>query len=802
MEEHKNQNILIVDDVKENLISLEAILTRSGLKVFTAISGNEALKLLIKHEFGLVILDVQMPEMDGFEVLEFMKGNSRTKFIPVLFLSALATQKEFFLKGLQIGAVDYMTKPFDADLLLLKINNFLKLSYSENQLRKSKNELALLHNELKFKYKSLVENMNDAFILKDSNGKIIFANNRFLEIFGFNSEEIQNLEIEHYVEVEYQKILIDWQEKIREGLSGAKSFEFRGKRKDGKIIWLESRETAIQDEELIIGTQSIIIDITQRKEMEEKLFLNYKFITNTEKINQAIINDTSLEEVGKILLASLEDLVGINYSMLFLVKGFNILKPISHNKNGTIEVGLREEFMINEKLTQNETLYKVIVKQEIEWLTEQNEFRGKNKFPFLTSEIINDDTNVLAFCPVIVKGETNGILVFSRFTDLTAKERNLIIRFIDHVAIALDKSVQKQNLLISEKRYRSLFEDNLAGVFRIQMNRVFVDCNQAFANIIGVKDKKQIIGKMMEELYTLKSHPDLIKHISNNGGKISNEEIVLQKKRNGDDTYILLSASIIYNSKNRPVYVDGTAIDITRRKNFENQLKTERNQSLQYQSMLLSSQMNPHFIFNALNSVQYYILDQNIEPALNFISEFSKLIRKTLENSNFKLITISDEINYLKLYLDLERRRYNDKFEYTIKVNNKIDTQSYFIPPMILQPYVENTVIHGLGNRLDNGSLRITFSKLKDNMICEISDNGIGREKAKELRKLRKGGQDHKSMGMNIIQTRINLLREINQADFNVTVTDIKNKKGEAQGTKVKIIFPKIEEGKLTNSLS
>src|SRR5688572_14200503 len=111
--------ILLIDDRYENLLGLSAVLNRSGYVTDSALSGKEGLELLLKNKYGLIILDVQMPEMNGFEVAELIKGNSKTKNIPIIFLSANAVERDFFRKGHEVGALDYLTKPVDETLLLL-----------------------------------------------------------------------------------------------------------------------------------------------------------------------------------------------------------------------------------------------------------------------------------------------------------------------------------------------------------------------------------------------------------------------------------------------------------------------------------------------------------------------------------------------------------------------------------------------------------------------------------------------------------------------------------------------------------
>jgi len=127
--------ILIVDDKRENIIPLVKILDLHNLKADSAESGEEALKMILKKSYSLIIMDVQMPGMDGFEVVEALSGSSRTKDIPVIFLSAISKEKKYISKGYETGAVDYITKPVDPDLLILKVKTFLKLYEQKNELK-------------------------------------------------------------------------------------------------------------------------------------------------------------------------------------------------------------------------------------------------------------------------------------------------------------------------------------------------------------------------------------------------------------------------------------------------------------------------------------------------------------------------------------------------------------------------------------------------------------------------------------------------------------------------------------------
>ncbi len=201
----------------------------------------------------------------------------------------------------------------------------------------------------------------------------------------------------------------------------------------------------------------------------------------------------------------------------------------------------------------------------------------------------------------------------------------------------------------------------------------------------------------------------------------------------------------------------------------------------------LRSQMNPHFIFNALNSVNSFV-SQNDERAANrYLTDFSKLMRSVLDNSEQDFIPLSKEIELLELYIKLEHSRFKDKFDYTITVDEKLEVSEFQIPPMLLQPYVENAVWHGLRYKKEKGSLKIEIRQ-KDTETVEITitDDGIGREKSKELKTQYQ--QKQKSQGMNNIKKRIAILNEMYSDRLDVFITDLNDNKS---GTKVMLTLKK-----------
>ena len=206
-----------------------------------------------------------------------------------------------------------------------------------------------------------------------------------------------------------------------------------------------------------------------------------------------------------------------------------------------------------------------------------------------------------------------------------------------------------------------------------------------------------------------------------------------------------------------------------------------------YLLLALSRQMNPHFIYNSLNSIQNYILKNDRIQASEYLSKFASLMRSILQNSSFNFITIKEEIDALVKYMDLESIRFTNKFNYKITIDPHIDSSKCTIPPLLLQPFIENAILHGLLPKEDCGEIKINIEKKNNYVYCTIEDNGIGRKKAAELNKAHPG---HKSLGIQITQNRINLINSLQSNSFNIDYVDLYDKNnGEAIGTKVIIIW-------------
>ncbi|TND03417.1 MAG: putative signal transduction histidine kinase, partial [Bacteroidetes bacterium] len=201
----------------------------------------------------------------------------------------------------------------------------------------------------------------------------------------------------------------------------------------------------------------------------------------------------------------------------------------------------------------------------------------------------------------------------------------------------------------------------------------------------------------------------------------------------------------------------------------------------------LRAQMNPHFVFNAIGSIQNFILNNKNEDANKYLLVFAQLIRNVLEQSKEELITLQQEINTLKLYLGIESLRFKNKFNWKISPAENLDSENILIPPLLLQPFVENALWHGLMTMEEHGELIITIRAEGDKLVCLIEDNGIGRKASGELKKSKNLRQ---SLGTTISKDRLETMELLLGRKTELEITDLYTAEGRACGTRVRIALP------------
>jgi len=217
-----------------------------------------------------------------------------------------------------------------------------------------------------------------------------------------------------------------------------------------------------------------------------------------------------------------------------------------------------------------------------------------------------------------------------------------------------------------------------------------------------------------------------------------------------------------------------------RKENFQKQLS-------QLEMKALRAQMNPHFIFNSMNSINRMILEDDIPSASRYLTKFSKLVRLILENSRNSTVSLKDELDMLETYIQLEARRFKGNIDYQFSIDPEIDQENTMVPSMVLQPFIENAIWHGLMHKKEEGLIKIIIKEYGEQLKCTIEDNGVGREKALELkeRKLHK----RSSLGLKVTEERLKLISN-EQVEGLINFTDLKDAMNHALGTRVDVLIP------------
>ena len=216
-------------------------------------------------------------------------------------------------------------------------------------------------------------------------------------------------------------------------------------------------------------------------------------------------------------------------------------------------------------------------------------------------------------------------------------------------------------------------------------------------------------------------------------------------------------------------------------------LKAEQH-SVSMEQRLLRAQMNPHFIFNSLASIQNFVINENSDQASIYLSRFSQLVRNILDNSVEECVPLEKEINTIENYLELQKVRYGGKFDFKITIDEKIDQENMLIPPMLAQPFIENAIEHGIRHKESQGHIDIRF-RLEDGMIrFEVEDDGVGRERSHEIES--KQHSRHRSMATSLTRDRLNTLNKKHKKKIRMEIVDLKDASGQGCGTRVEFGVP------------
>jgi len=346
-----------------------------------------------------------------------------------------------------------------------------------------------------------------------------------------------------------------------------------------------------------------------------------------------------------------------------------------------------------------------------------------------------------------------------------------------------NEQIEHNRILETEKvKFEIFFNSILESIILInKTSKKIEEFNSSFSQLFKYS-KEEIVNLKITDI--LLDHPSfeelkIDNFISNEGEKLN--LIGICKNRISFEAEVNIY-TFFYKEKSYYLYI---IRDISERVNKE-KLIQEKQRALiditkkmeETKLIALRLQMNPHFVFNSLNSIQGKIALDKKKEALVFLSAFSKLIRKKLELSDKSVINLETEIELLELYLQLESNRIGDSFSYTINIDSREEISNYEVPPMIIQPYIENAIWHGLFHKIGEKKLDIKFHLSEFQLICIITDNGIGREAASKYKK------SQESRGMSNTIERLRLFGLTYDKKVNVEIGDI-FENGKSGGTKV-----------------
>jgi tetratricopeptide (TPR) repeat protein len=219
---------------------------------------------------------------------------------------------------------------------------------------------------------------------------------------------------------------------------------------------------------------------------------------------------------------------------------------------------------------------------------------------------------------------------------------------------------------------------------------------------------------------------------------------------------------------------------------YQNRLRSSY-KSLKYQQQLLRTQMNPHFIFNALSAIQVFILENDKEKAAAFLSDFAKLMRQVLKSSNYEYISLKEEIDVIGYYLRLQQLRFSKPFKYEIKIDEELDISTVMVPPMLTQPFLENAIEHGFKHSEEEGFLFVRFLRSGNSLIIEVDDNGTGIDSTTIYK-----DKEHESMAIRITKARLHILEKDAKFKTSFSVIDKRRLNPFDKGTLVRFVLPLI----------
>lgn len=579
----------------------------------------------------------------------------------------------------------------------------------------------------------------------------IFMSKSFEALFGFSLEEwkekperwmdVIHEDDKHFIDV----VLDDVQNKT------FASYTLRVFNKEGNVRWVENRGKILFDNEgrptMLLG---MAVDITEKvaalKELEK-----------SEKQLSIILN--SLDEiVWAINLPSSEPLfISDSFEKVFGLTTDQWYADYSIWSDYVTESSFEEKNrMLNELFTKGST----------KGLLQIKDANGNLKWLNTVAKYVHKENNELDMMLGISLDITEQV---NTQNQLKSSERNL-----SDLLFALDEAVWAASIpdyvpLFVSKSFEEFYGFNLE-----EWQEDWLLWEQAVH-----PDHKHLIDDFKKRIYSFEIATGTCKIVS----------------KNGTERWVHNIAKTIRDENGEPYMLLGVAIDVTGEKENERELNEVKNKVLkaemakaELELKTLQMQMNPHFIFNSLNSIQSFILKNDVISTNDYLSKFARLIRSFLDSSRSVKIRLREEIKLLTLYVEMEQMRFGDKFDFKINVGPDVDVLME-IPSMMLQPFVENSINHGIRYKDKKGLLKISFETQEGSLLCKIADDGVGRERAETI--LAKTNKGYVSQGLKITAERFMTYNAMHQSNITYNVSNLTEEPGVKDvGTLVEVSFP------------
>jgi PAS domain S-box-containing protein len=608
----------------------------------------------------------------------------------------------------------------EANVKKFRENEIMAIVRDVTELRKVQNNVQI--NEAKFR--GAFEDSSIGMALVSPEGNYLKVNRELCSILGYLEHELHSIRLQNTSHPEDLERVLEALHRILYGSLQSDRMEVRKRNKAGVEVWVNLNISLIRNADgnpLYFVMQ--IENITDRRAAEEKFLKAFDLGPDLMFIIRE--GDLVFVEANR----KLEEVSGFTRSEVI---GFSAqMKHIEIWANSDERVRFFNTYYEHGKVFQ------------------EAEFRKKNGDTFFAT---------ISAQRVIMTGENHLIVIVRDITKQREYQEKLIVSeanlnaTINNTEVMIWSVDRNFKLLTFNKRFAKYMKDQYGVEVQIGF---FESSNTPIAVMMrekwGTLYKKALLGEVLTV-----------------------EETRFEKDFQYSISPIIEGEHIIGVS----VFAD----NVTERKARDRELAEANKKIGQLKLMALRSVMSPHFIFNVLNSIQFYIAKNDRLNAINYLSTFSKLIRSILTHSVDNKIKLSEEVEMLKNYVQLEMTRFENRFDFEIHVDADLDTSSIEIPSLLIQPYVENAILHGLYNKHEKGTLSIRIWEKDQALVFEIEDDGIGREAAMKLRG--QNFQPHISMGIKLTEERLKLINANHHTAFEIE--DLKDENGPC-GTRVRI---------------